>query len=166
MGGVAGRWNAGEADDVRARDPQVALGNRCQLAPELVERVAVEPTGACLEPGGIDDVRGTDLGDVDDQGGVLTHERAGRARVVEMDVREEQVLQVADLRAAGAERVAERREAARRAAVEERQPVVRLDEVRGDSAGVPAVQEVERLVRHPRDATEGDEFRSHRRSNL
>ena len=166
MRGVAGRGNAGEADDARARDPHVALRNRCQLAPELVECVSVEPTCARLEPGGIDDVRGADRGDMDGERRVLAHERPGGARVIEVDVREEEVLQVADLRAARAERVAKRREAARRTAVEEREPVVRLDEVRGDPVGVPAVQEVERLVRHRRDATAGDEFRSDARSNL
>ena len=68
--------------------------------------------------------------------GVLPHERPGGARVVEVDVGEEEVTQVADLDAAGRERLAQRREAARRAAVEEREPVVRLDQVRGDPAGV------------------------------
>ena len=130
----------------------VRLGHGRQLAPELVERVAVQAPRARLEPGRVDDVRRADLRDMDDQPGVLPHERPGRSGVVEVDMGEEEVMQVADLDAAGPERLAQRRDAARRAAVEEREPVVRLDQVRGDPAGVPAVQKVERLG-HRGDAT-------------
>ena len=79
---------------------------------------------------------------------MLADERPGGARVVEVDVGEEEVPEVAELHSAGAERVAERGQAARRAAVEERQAVVGLDEIRGDAARVAAVEEVERLGRH------------------
>jgi hypothetical protein len=79
---------------------------------------------------------------------MLANERSRRPRVVEMDVREQQVPQVAELDAAPAERLVECGEAARGPAVEERQAVVRLDEVRSDAALVAAVQEVERLVAH------------------
>ena len=68
--------------------------------------------------------------------------------------------EVADLDAAGAERVAQRGQAARRAAVEERQAVVGLDEVRGDATRIAAVEEVERLVdAHARDAISGYPYR-------
>ena len=82
---------------------------------------------------------------------MLTDERAGGSRVVEVDVGEEQVLHVAELDAAGLERGVERGQAARRAAVEEGEPVLGLDEVGGDAARVAAVEEVEDLGRHGRD---------------
>ena len=82
---------------------------------------------------------------------MLTDERAGRARVVEVDVGEQQVLDVAELDATGAECLVERGQAARRAAVEEREAVVGLDEVRRDAARVAAVEKVERLGRHAGD---------------
>ena len=152
VGGVARGRDALEPEHVVAHHADVRLGHGRELAPELVEGVAVQAPRARLEPRRVDDVRRADLRDVDDQVGVLPHERPGRSGVVEVDVREEEVAQVAELDAAGRDRLAQRREAARRAAVEEREPVVRLDQVRGDPAGVPAVQEVERLG-HREDAT-------------
>ena len=79
---------------------------------------------------------------------MLAHERSRGAGVVEMDVREEEAAQVAELDAARRQRVLERRKAARRAAVVEREAVVGLDEVGADPPWVPAVEKVERLVRH------------------
>jgi hypothetical protein len=73
--------------DVRFRD-------RRQLAPEVVERVAVEASRAALEPGGIDEVRRADFGDVDLQCWVFPDEDAGGARVIEVDVAQEQVADV------------------------------------------------------------------------
>ena len=139
-----------EADRSFADDAYVRLGHGRQLAPELVEGVPVEAARARLESARVDDVRRADPGDVDGERGVLADERPRGACVVEVDVREEEVLHVAELGLARSERVAKRREAARRAAVEEGEPVVALDEVGGDSARVSAMQEVERLVRHRR----------------
>ncbi len=86
---------------------------------------------------------------------MLSYQRAGGARVVEVDVREEQVPQIVELDAACPECVVQRGKAARRAAVEEREAVVGLDEVCGDTAGIAAMQEVEWIVRHARDAISG-----------
>ena len=80
--------------------------------------------------------------------GMLADERSRRAGVVEVDVREEQVLHVAELDAARRERVVQRRKAARRPAVEEGEPVLGLDEVGADPALVAAVEQVEWLVAH------------------
>jgi hypothetical protein len=65
-----------------------------------------------------------------------------------VDVREEEARQVTHLDAARRERVSEGGEAARRAAVVEREPVLGLDEIGADAAWIPAVEQVERLVRH------------------
>ena len=59
--------------------------------------VAVEPARRALEPRRVDQVRSADLGDPDRQVGVPPHERAGRAGVVEVDVREQQVPEVGQL---------------------------------------------------------------------
>ncbi len=86
---------------------------------------------------------------------MLAHERPGGAGVVEVDVGEEEVSEVADLHSAGAQRAAQRGQAARRAAVEERQAVVGLHEICGDATQIAAVEEVERLGRHVPDAISG-----------
>ena len=93
-----------------------------------------------------------DLRDVHGQARVLADEDARCPCVVEVDVREEQVRDVRELDASRGERRVQRRDAAARPAVLQREPVVGLDEVDADPAVVPAVQEVERLVRHVRHA--------------
>jgi hypothetical protein len=75
--------------------------------------------------------------------------------MVEMDVREEKMPHVAELDAARAEGIVERRHAARRAAVEQREAIVRLEEIGADAARVAEVEEVERLTCHARDAISG-----------
>ena len=47
---MARRWEDLEAGGAVARDADVRLGHRCELAPELVEGVAVEPPRAPFEP--------------------------------------------------------------------------------------------------------------------
>src|SRR5690348_4379546 len=85
---MARRGEAVEAEHPVADDVHVRLGKRCELAPQRVERVAVQPPRAALEPGGIQEVRRADLRHVDLQRRMLAHERSGRARVVEVDVAE------------------------------------------------------------------------------
>ena len=86
---------------------------------------------------------------------VLANEHTGRPRVVEVDVREEQVTDVAELEPPCAERVPQGRHAARRAAVEQRRAVVGVEQVRPDPAAVAEVQQVERRVCHDTDAIGG-----------
>ncbi len=78
----------------------VRLRHRRQLAPERVELVAVEAARAALEPGGIDQVRRADLRDVHLKARVLAHKGSCRARVVEVDVREQEVAHVGEGQAA------------------------------------------------------------------
>ena len=57
----------GKQSSPRTRSPTTSTfscGHRRELAPEHVERVAVEPARARLEPARVDDVRRADLGDV------------------------------------------------------------------------------------------------------
>ena len=75
----------------------VLLRHGSELAPQRVERVAVETPGARFEPARIDQMRRAYLGDVHLQRRVLAHEHARRAGMVEMDVREQQVPQVLEL---------------------------------------------------------------------
>ena len=144
---MSGRRKAREADDGVADRADIAGRDGGELAPELVERVSVEPAGARLEPLGIDEVRETELGDVHRQPWVFAHQDACRARVVEVDVRKQQVADIAEVEPARAERVAKRGNARRGAAVEEGEAVVRLDEVHADPAGVAEVEEIERRRR-------------------
>jgi hypothetical protein len=152
---MAGRREAREADDGIADRADIPGGDGGEFAPELVERVSVEPPGTRLEPLRVDEVRETDLGDVHREPWVLAHEDACRSGVIEMDMRKQQMADIAELDPACAESVAERENARRGAAVEEGEAVVGLDEVHADPAGVAEVEEVERLVCHARDAISG-----------
>ena len=62
--GVPGSGEAGEADHAVADDVHVVARHRCELAPERVEALAVQPARAALEPLRIDEVRRADRGDV------------------------------------------------------------------------------------------------------
>ena len=92
--GVAGSRKAVEPDDPVADDVHVPLGDRRELAPEVVERVAVEPPGAGLELRGVDEVRRADLGHVHLQRRMLAHEHSRGPRMVEVDVGEKKVAKV------------------------------------------------------------------------
>ena len=142
------RREAREPDDGVTDDADVGGRDGRELAPELVEGVAVEPAGARLEPLGVDEVGAPTAETCTVQRGVLADEDACRARVVEVDVGEQQVADVAGARAARAEGCAKRGNARRGAAVEQREAVVRLDEVCADPAGVAEVDEVEGRRRH------------------
>jgi hypothetical protein len=107
-------------------------------------------------------VRRADLGDVDLKRRVLADEYAGRAGMVEVDVREEQVPEVAQLEPALGETGLEGVDRRRGPAVVQCEPVVGVDEVRADDALVAEVPEVDRahcaffyqprLTRRPRAA--------------
>ncbi len=83
-----------EAQGFVSHHVDVLLRHRRQFSPELVEGVAVQPARAALEPGGVDEVRRADLGDVHLQSRMLADEDARRARMVEVDVAEEQMTHV------------------------------------------------------------------------
>src|SRR5688500_10719303 len=63
--GVTGRGEAVEADHALAHDVDVLLRNRRELAPQLVEGVAVQPACARIQLGRVDQVGRSDLGDMD-----------------------------------------------------------------------------------------------------
>jgi hypothetical protein len=88
-------------------------------------------------------VRHSDLGDVDLETRVLPDEDARGARMVEVDVAEEEVADVGERKPALGEALLERREIARRAAVEERGPVLGLEQVAADDALGAEVVEVD-----------------------
>jgi hypothetical protein len=94
--GVSGGGERVEAERVVADWVDVRFGDRGQLSPEVVERVAIEASRAALEPGWVDEVLRANLGDVNLQIWMLTDEDAGGARVVEVDVAQEQVTDVGE----------------------------------------------------------------------
>ena len=93
---VAGRGEGLEPEHRAVDRVDVLLRDRRELAPERVERVAVEPARALLEPLGLDEVRRADRRDVHLQAGVLADEHARRAGVVEVDVREQEMADVGE----------------------------------------------------------------------
>ena len=91
VGGVAGGVGDAQAEHRLAagEGPDVLLGDGDDLAPEHLHRVAVEPLGAGQEARRVDQVGGAELVDVDRGLGPAPHDRAGRRRVVEVDVGED-----------------------------------------------------------------------------
>ena len=79
---------------------------------------------------------------------MLAHERARGARVVEVDVREQQVADVGQRETVRGQPVLQPRDADRRPAVEERRTVVRLEDVDADDLLGRLVVEVDRLELH------------------
>ena len=71
MPGMARGRERLEPEGGLADDVDVLFRHRRELAPEVVERVAVEAAGAVLQLRRVDEVRGADLGDVDLQLRVL-----------------------------------------------------------------------------------------------
>ena len=80
----------------------VRLRDGGELAPQHVERVAVQPACASLEPRRVDEVRRADLRDVHLQRGMLAHESAGCPRVIQVDVAQQQMADVHEPQAVGA----------------------------------------------------------------
>ena len=142
---MAGAREALQPEHDVSDDVDVLGRHRHELTPEHVERVAVEPPRARLEPARLDEMRRADRGDVHLQRGVRAHEGAGRAGMVEVDVGEEQVRHVPELEPAVGEAGLEVRDARGRPAVEQRDAVVRLDEVAAHVVREAAVQEVDGL---------------------
>ncbi len=134
MARVSRAREALEADDAISDDPDVLLGHWHELAPETVERVTVEPAGTGLESRGVDQVRRSDCRDMDLEGRELAHERARGAGVVEVDVRKEEMPDLAELVPALGQAGTQSGDRRRRPAVEEGEAVVGLDEVAPDVA--------------------------------
>ena len=84
---MTGSRKALEADHAVADDVDVLGRDRRELAPELVERIAVESARARVELRRIDEVRSSDLRDVHLQIEGSRDEHPGCACVVEVDVR-------------------------------------------------------------------------------
>jgi hypothetical protein len=75
---------------------------------------------------------------------IPANEHAGRACVIEVDVREDEVAQILDAEPVGGEARLERAEAGRGPAVDERRLIPR-QEVGPDDPGAPEVLQVEKL---------------------
>ena len=101
------------------------------------------PSRAALEPARVDEVRSADLGDVHGELRVLPHEYPGRAGVVEVDVRQEEVAQVGDGDAELREARTKRLDRRRRPAVVERWPLRRVEQVGTDHALAAEVAQVD-----------------------
>ena len=90
-------------------------------------------------------MRCPDLGDVHLELAVLPHEDAGRARMVEVDMAQQQVANVRKGQAVFSEPVLESRNAGGRAAVVEREPARGLEEVAADDALGALVAQIDEL---------------------
>jgi hypothetical protein len=133
-----------EPDDAIAHDPDVLLRHGDELAPEAVERVAVQPARARLEPRWVDQVGCADDGDVHLKRGVLANECSGGPGVVEVDVGEKEMPDLAELEPSPRKAGLQSRQAGCGTAVEESRAIVRLDEVAADVPRRAEVQEVDR----------------------
>jgi hypothetical protein len=143
MLGMAAGLEAVEPDYGGADDAEVLLGNGRQGTPERVESVTVEAAGTCFEPSRVEKVWRANLGDMDDEIRVGADELTCRTCVVEVDVREKKVAHFADLEAVGTNSLVQCGEAARRPTIEERRPVIGIEEVGGDALGHTAMVEID-----------------------
>ena len=141
---VAGRRERFQVENARFDRPQARFRNRCELAPEAVEVLAVKPPGAPLETARIEEMRRSDGAHVDLQRRVAANQGSGGAGVVEVDVREHEVAEVLDLEPTISERLLECSEAARGAAVDECRLVAR-QEIRRDHAPPAEVEKVDQV---------------------
>jgi hypothetical protein len=133
-----------EVENLVSDDLYRLFRNRRELAPETVEVVPVEPSGASFEPARIDEVRRADLAHINPQARVSAHQDAGSARMVEVDVRENEMAHVLERNPVGRETGLEGAETARRTAVHQRR-LVAGQQVRGDDPRMPEVEEVDEL---------------------
>ena len=140
--GVPGRRHDLEPEHARTEHADVLRRHRSDRAEQAAERLPVEAPRAALEPLRVDKVRGAYLVDVHLEGRVSPHELAGCARVIGVDVREQDVPQVREREAEPGEARLEHGDADRRTAVDERE-LRPLEEIRGDHALVAEVAQVE-----------------------
>ena len=147
MGGVSRGGKAFEPEHLGADDVHVLLRNRRELAPERVERVPVQTTRASFQAAGVDEVRSADLRDVHLQARLLADENAGRACVVEVDVREQEMAEVGQRDAQLGESLLQRRDARGGPAVVEPEAVLGLEQVHADHALLALVVKVHRIRR-------------------
>ena len=142
---MPGAREALEPDDAVADDPDVRLGDGNELAPERVERVAVEAARARLEPSRIDEVRRAD-GERRGRGAWGAH---GRARLPRRRGRSgcERGGDGGSRRARGRARRGPPSVPAGRSSgpqSKRREAVVGLDEIAADAAPVALVQKIDR----------------------
>ena len=135
-------------------DDEIPGGHRTKLAPETIHVVAPEPRRARDQLLGIDEVRRASLMYIHAQGRIRTNERAGRARVIEMNVRQENGPQVRDRDARAIELGSERRQGARRPGIDERGPAGTMEDDRRDDARHAEKVEIE--IRQPRRECDHD----------
>ena len=148
-----------ESQDGAPDNVDVGRGNRGELTEQRVEAHAVEPSCTRLELRGIDEVRSADLGDVDLEPGMLAHEHACGSRVIEVNVREQEVTNVGQVEASLGEPRLEERDARARATVEEGRPVRSLEQVCADDVLVLEM-DVDRVGRHAASAASRSSMRS------
>ena len=126
---------AGRQPFVAIQRPDARGRHRHDGAPQPIHVLAVEPGGAGNELRRIDQVSRAALVDEHLDLGIRRQEQPGRARVIEMDVRQQQLTDVPNrypLRARAFEEPVER---GRRAGVDDRHPVGALQDGAGDDAG-------------------------------
>ena len=129
-----------ETENSVSEGVDVSLGDRSQLSPQRVERCPIQSPRARLELRRVDEVRRADLGDVHLEPRMLAHENARRPGMVQVDVREKQVADVGEVEPTLREPCLQVRDACRRTAVEEREAVLRLEDIAADDALVEVVQ--------------------------
>ena len=125
--------------------PDAGLGNRQDRPPQAVHLRAVDPRRAGQQAGRVHQMLRPEA--------VHVHRAArrgrghvpGRAGVVEVDVRQQQVPHVAEARAQGRESGFEHRQRAGRPALDDRQALVGLQDVGGDGPGLAEVFQIDQV---------------------
>jgi len=95
---VADGWKYLPAEDRACWDPHVRLRHRREFAPECVERFAEDPSCRPLEPRWVNKMRRTHLRYPHSEMRVIAHNRPDRTRMIEMNVRQENVPELTETR--------------------------------------------------------------------
>ena len=135
-----------------AQDGQSLRRHGKEFAPEPIHLVAPEARRARDELLRSDQVRCALLVDVHAQLRVLAHQRPRDARVIEVDVRQQNRAQIGDADARALELGAQRRQRAGRAGVDERDPAGAINDHGGDDAR--GAQEMQIEIRKSRSESD------------
>lgn len=126
-----------------AEDLQILRRNGEEFAKHGLHGVAIEASGAAQELFGIGHVRRADFVDVDFERRIFADEGAGSASVIEVNVGEEDEIKVAHGEAARSEFRFQIGEATRRAAIDEGELAIAVEQNRADGFGYTEVVKIE-----------------------
>lgn len=150
MGTMARGGNALEAEDRPLSRMQVALGNTRHLSPQEIETATVDPPRPAFERHRVSQVDQSALPHVDLQLRMFSHEMTSGARVIKVDMGQEQVPDVRQPQAARLKPGLKRTDGGSGTAVDKGRAIAGVSDVCRHGPGVAAMKQVDGLDVHTR----------------